>query len=132
MKPRHLTSLMAALAACGISAGHAQSGPPQARAADEPLPGVEPGVVPAVPTLAAASSARADRLAHHPKIHRPADVLAGLRQGEPEARVIVTLQPSEAADELAARSARSGRVPEDFLGEGAPAFYDLEDRDIRR
>ncbi len=67
----------------------------------------------------------------NPKLRAPDDILADFTTGKPETRVIVVLKPSAAADDLAARSRLSGRIPSEFLRAGAPAYYNLRDEYVR-
>jgi hypothetical protein len=59
-------------------------------------------------------------------------ILDGFNKGEPDAAVIVTLQPSAAARDMAAQSQLSVHVPAEFSNQGAPTFYNLQDRTLRK
>jgi len=81
--------------------------------------------------LAPAAAARLERLALDPKLVAPQAVLAPLARGQSETRVIVTLEPSASAQDLAAQSAGSPNRPTAFGWANGPDFYDLQDQGIR-
>jgi subtilisin family serine protease len=66
------------------------------------------------------------------KLLHAGEVLAPFAGGAAETAVIVTLRPSAAADDLAAQSRLSAQVPAEFNAPGAPVFYNLRDRDVRK
>jgi len=66
------------------------------------------------------------------KLMHAEEILAPFSIGEAETEVIVTLVPSVAANELAAQSRMSAQVPSEFTTPGAPTFYNLQDRTVRR
>lgn len=72
------------------------------------------------------------RLRGNSKLVTADSVLAELSEGKPETAVIVTLQPSAAAEALLAQSQLSPGKPDEFKAPGAPAYYDLQDPTIKR
>ena len=68
----------------------------------------------------------------NPKLLHAGEILAPFSGGEAETPVIVILRPSAAADDLAAQGRLSAQVPAEFNNPGAPAYYNLQDRTVRR
>ena len=77
------------------------------------------------------AEAALQRLQANAKLNGADAILADFNNGAAETRVIVTLQPSQAASALAAESVRAGQVPEEFRKPGAPTYYNLQDMSIR-
>ncbi len=65
------------------------------------------------------------------KLHAPDDILADFLNGMPETAVIVRLQPTAAAEALAAQSRSSAQVLAEFNKPGAPTYYNLTDESIK-
>lgn len=70
-------------------------------------------------------------LRNNAKLHAPDDILADFVSGEPETAVIVLLQPTAAANALAAQSQLTAQVSAEFARPGAPTYYNLQDESIR-
>ncbi len=70
-------------------------------------------------------------LATNPKLLNANAVLAAFAAGASDTAVIVTLQPTVEAMELAVQSEFSPNRPEDLASAAAPVFYDLRDPAIR-
>ncbi len=66
------------------------------------------------------------------KLRDAVGILSGFNNGEMEAAVIVTLRPSATAKSLAAKSQSLVHVPAEFNKPGAPTFYNLKDRTVRK
>ena len=66
-----------------------------------------------------------------PKLLNADAVMAAFEAGASDTAVIVTLQPTAEAAELAAQSELSPNRPEDLTSAAAPIFYDLQDPAIR-
>jgi subtilisin family serine protease len=66
------------------------------------------------------------------KLSRATDLLAPLRRGEEFVEVIVTIEPSEAARQLAAESQLSANSAQSMFVEGGPVFYDLANNSVAR
>jgi subtilisin family serine protease len=65
------------------------------------------------------------------KLHAPNDILADFVNGEPETAVIVLVQPSTEANDLAVKSKMSAQIPAEFTKPGAPTYYNLQDESVR-
>jgi hypothetical protein len=73
-----------------------------------------------------------DNLKANTKLKAPDDILADFVNGKPETAVIIILQPTSAAKVLAAQSQLSAKVPSEFTRPEAPAYYNLQDKSIRK
>lgn len=116
----------------------AQAGDPNSSATDEiaqdggAVPVWEAALESSGPApLAPAAAAQLERLASNPKLVNAAAVLSAFNRGEAETAVIVTLEPTTKALDLAAQSAGSPKRPSSLDRADAPVFYDLQDRAIR-
>ncbi|MFE8035226.1 S8 family serine peptidase [Thiohalocapsa marina] len=81
--------------------------------------------------VSAAESARLTQLAGNAKLLNAQAVLQPLSRGAPETSVIVILEPSATARELAAQSHYALNRPAAFERAGAPVYYDLQNTHVR-
>ena len=81
--------------------------------------------------MAPPESNRLERLASDSKLLNSQAILAPFARGEAETAVIVTLEPTSAAHDLATQSAGSLNRPTSFDRAKGPVFYDLQDQTIR-
>ena len=72
------------------------------------------------------------RLQNSTKLNGPDEILADFRKGSSETRVIISLQPSPGASTLAAESLHNGLMPDEFNKPGAPTYYNLQDKSIKK
>ncbi len=85
----------------------------------------------ATEALATAEPVWLERLASDPKLLNTQAILAPFARGEAETAVIVTLEPTPAAHDLATQSADALNRPSAFDLTESPVFFDLQDQTIR-
>jgi len=98
---------------------------------DEPQAKEEIFQTDATGALAPAEPVWLERLASDPKLLNTQAILAPFARGEAETAVIVTLEPTPAAHDLAAQSADALNRPDAFDQTESPVFFDLQDQTIR-